>query len=321
MNIQVPKGWEIPESKVTAETLYRKRGRRGFLGTLGLGAACLSRGTALHGATGGSPVKVNPDFDGTGLDLTPFDLVASYNNFYEFGSDKSEPKRYANKGWKPEPWTVELTGRIRNRRTYDVSELIGLVGGIEQRVYRHRCVEAWSMVVPWDGFPLSRLVRLADPEDNVKFVKFYTFVDREAAIGQRRNFLDWPYVEGLHIDEAMNDLAFLATGIYGKAMPNQNGAPIRLVVPWKYGFKGIKSVVKIEFTVEQPRNSWNIIAPQEYGFLANVNPNVDHPRWSQAGERVIGAGIFSARQPTLMFNGYEKQVASLYAGVDLRRHF
>lgn len=319
MYIRFRKNWEIPESAATPERLYR--GRREFLSALGLGLATAVTRQPMNAATEGFPSRLNPKYSGDGLTKTDFDLVTSYNNFYEFGTDKGDPRRYANKGWKTEPWTVEITGHVRNRGTHDVNELIRQLGGIEQRVYRHRCVEAWSMVVPWDGFPLSKLIKLADPTGNAKYLKFHTFYDPGHAVGQRRRILRWPYVEGLRMDEAANDLAFIATGIYGKPIPNQNGAPLRLVVPWKYGFKGIKSIVKIEFTSDQPETSWNLMAPHEYGFLANVNPQVDHPRWSQASERVVGGGFFSGRQPTLMFNGYEEQVAALYAGDDLRRNY
>jgi sulfoxide reductase catalytic subunit YedY len=202
----------------------------------------------------------------------------------------------------------------------EVNDMIGKVGGIEQRVYRFRCVEAWSMVIPWDGFQLSKLLALAGPKADAKFVKFYTFNDPKSAPGQREGNLEYPYVEGLRLDEAMHELSFIATGIYGKPIPNQNGAPLRLVVPWKYGFKNIKSIVKIELTAKQPRGTWEAMQAREYGFYANVNPTVDHPRWSQASERVIGGGL-GGRQRTLMFNGYDKQVASLYAGMDLKKFY
>ena len=195
------------------------------------------------------------------------------------------------------------------------------IGGIERRNYRHRCVEAWSMVIPWDGFPLAKLVDLAQPKREAKYVKFTSFFDPDHCPGQRSNDLPWPYTEGLTLPEAMNELAFVATGLYGKPLRNQNGAPIRLVVPWKYGFKSAKSLVKVEFVSDRPKTTWNRLAPNEYGFYANVNPNVDHPRWSQASERVIGGGFLSGKKPTLLFNGYEKQVAHLYAGMDLRKNF
>jgi methionine sulfoxide reductase catalytic subunit len=321
MLIHSKKDWELPESAVTPEQAYLLHNRRDFLKTVGLGLA----GAALSGpqalaATGGFPSRENAAYPASALKPTSYDAITSYNNFYEFGTDKGEPKTYANKGWNTEPWTVEIAGLVRNQTKIDVNDLIGKVGGIEQRVYRHRCVEAWSMVVPWDGFQLSKIVALADPLPDAKFLKMTTFLDPKSSIGQRERNLDYPYVEGLRLDEANHELAFIATGIYGKPIPNQNGAPLRLVTPWKYGFKGVKSIVKFEFVATQPRNTWQIMAPSEYGFYANVNPKVDHPRWSQASERIIGAGPF-ARQPTLMFNGYEKEVAPLYAGLDLRKNY
>lgn len=326
MLIRTPKDWELPESAATAEKHYRLSNRRDFLKTLGIAGATLAAtdllSTKLLGATGGFPSKPNPAFPATGLKLTPYESVTSYNNFYEFGTDKSDPKPNANRGWKTEPWTVELAGLVRAPQKIDVNDLVGKMGGVEQRVYRHRCVEAWSMVIPWDGFQLSKLVALADPKPEAKFLQFTTFLDPKNAPGQADGNLDYPYVEGLRLDEATNELAFIATGIYGKPIPNQNGAPLRLVTPWKYGFKGVKSIVKIEFTAKQPRNTWAVMNPREYGFYANVNPEVDHPRWSQASETIIGAGGFiPKKQPTLKFNGYEQQVAALYKGLDLAKNY
>lgn len=322
MLIRSKKDWELSESLVTPESLYRLYHRRDFLKAVGVGLAGAAITTPRTlAATLGFPSKENPAYPASALKPTPYELIASYNNFYEFGTDKSDPKDYANKGWKTEPWTIQLGGLVRNPQKLDLPALIEKMGGIEQRVYRMRCVEAWSMVIPWDGFALSKLVALADPLPEAKFLKFTSFLDPKSAPGQRDGNLDYPYVEGLRLDEANHELAFIATGIYGKPIPNQNGAPLRLVTPWKYGFKGAKSLVKFEFVAKEPRNTWNIMAPSEYGFYANVNPKVDHPRWSQASERVIGAGVFGGRQPTLMFNGYEKQVAALYAGMDLRKNF
>jgi sulfoxide reductase catalytic subunit YedY len=319
MHIRVPKDWALPESAVTPERDYELRPRREFIKTLGLGIAGASlASTDLFSATAGFPTKLNPDF--SGLKPTDYEYITSYNNFYEFGTDKSDPKPNANKGWKTEPWTVELAGLCRTHTKVDANELVEKVGGIEQRVYRFRCVEAWSMVIPWDGFPLAKLVALADPLPEAKFLKMTSFLDLKSAPGQREKNLDYPYVEGLRLDEATNELAFIATGIYGRPIPNQNGAPLRLVTPWKYGFKGVKSIVKFEFVAKQPVNTWNQMASDEYGFYANVNPMVDHPRWSQASERIIGGG-FTARQKTLMFNGYEKQVAALYKGMNLTRNY
>jgi sulfoxide reductase catalytic subunit YedY len=324
MRIHVPQDWEISESSVTPEAAYIARDRRSFLKTAALGlAGTLFLSRKATAATAGLPPVDNPDFLAGALKVTPYNLVTSYNNFYEFGTDKSDPKNYANDGWKPEPgWNVEIAGMVGNPGKWDVEDLVKKMGGIEQRVYRHRCVEAWSMVIPWDGFPLARLVAFAQPMKTARFLKFLSFVDPQHATGQKDGNLDYPYVEGLVFLEAINPLAFIATGIYGKPLPNQNGAPLRLVTPWKYGFKGIKSIVKIEFTDQMPVNTWRKMAANEYGFFANVNPTVDHPRWSQASEQVIGGGgFFGTRQPTLMFNGYEKQVASLYQGMDLRKFY
>lgn len=319
MNIRIRKPWELPESAALSETDYVDRRR--FVKAMGLGAGALLGGAIAKGATGGFPSILNSAFKGEGLDQTPYDLVTGYNNFYEFSTDKSGPAKLANKGWETEPWTIEIGGLVDKSLKFDVNELIKAMGGIEQRVYRFRCVEAWSMVIPWDGFALKKLVELAQPKASAKFLKFTTFLDKESAPGQRGHSIRWPYVEALTIDEANNDLAFLATGVYGKPIPNQNGAPIRLVVPWKYGFKSIKSIVRIDFVDKRPVNSWQDLAPREYGFYANVNPNAPHPRWSQSSERVIGGGFFSGRQDTLMFNGYEKEVAHLYDGLDLTRNF
>lgn len=323
MNLIRSRAWELPESAVTPESIFHTPAatRRKFLRQLGIGAAGVFTAPLLQGATAGFPSAPNPDYAGGELKPTSYEDITNYNNFYEFGTGKDDPRKYANQGWKTDPWTIELAGLVRNPGKHDVNALIGQLGGIEQRIYRHRCVEAWSMVVPWDGFPLAKLVALADPTADAKYLRFTSFVDRKAAVGQKSDFIDWPYVEGLRLDEATNELAFIATGIYGKPIPNQNGAPLRLVVPWKYGFKGIKSIVKIEFTAKQPRNTWNMLAPSEYGFYANVNPQVDHPRWSQASERVIGAGFFAGKQPTLMFNGYEPQVAGLYRDLDLAKFY
>lgn len=321
MLIRTPPSWQLPESAVSPEDEYRARPRREFLKRLAAGAAGLLVPATSRGATAGFPSRENPAYPASALKATGYEHIISYNNFYEFGFEKDDPKENANRGWQTEPWTIELAGMIRHPGKHDVNELIGRLGGLEQRVYRHRCVEAWSMVVPWDGFALAKLVALADPKPEAKFLKFTTFFDPKHAAGQRTDALRWPYVEGLRIDEATHELAFIATGIYGKPIPNQNGAPLRLVVPWKYGFKGIKSIVRIDFTDRQPRNTWQVMAPHEYGFYANVNPHVDHPRWSQASEKIIGAGFFTPKQPTLMFNGYEEQVAPLYAGLDLRTHY
>jgi len=312
--------WNLPDETVTPEVDYLRR--REFLRVFGLGLAASAILPITSGAAStGFPDSLNPNYKLDGVKITPEDSVISYNNFYEWGLAKDQPKNQANRGWKTEPWTIEVGGLCANPLKVDVNEVIKSVGGIERRNYRHRCVEAWSMVIPWDGFPLTKLVDLARPKPEAKYVKFTSFLDLANCPAQRSMEFPWPYTEGLTIDEARNELAFLATGLYGRPLRNQNGAPIRLVVPWKYGFKSAKSLVKIEFTAEQPRTLWNEMAPNEYGFYANVNPHVDHPRWSQANERVIGAGFFSGKQPTLMFNGYEKQVAHLYQGIDLQKNF
>jgi methionine sulfoxide reductase catalytic subunit len=320
MHIRKTRSWELPDSAVTPEADYLRR--RDFLRTVGLGlAATALLPSAVRAATAGFADSLNPAFKLDGVKLTPYDLVTSYNNFYEWGLAKEEPKELANKGWKTEPWTIEIGGLCNKPRKDDVNDLVKILGGVEQRNYRHRCVEAWSMVVPWDGFPLARLIALAEPKSEAKYVQFTTFFDPAVCPGQRSRSFPWPYTEGLTLAEANHELAFLATGIYGKPLLNQNGAPIRLVAPWKYGFKGAKSLARIDFVSEQPKTLWNQMAPDEYGFYANVNPEVDHPRWSQKTERIIGGGFFSGKQPTQKFNGYEKEVAALYTGMDLRKNF
>ena len=320
MNINRKKSWQIPDSAVTPESHYLRR--REFLRTVGLGlAAGAVLPTVARAANFGFPDQLDRTYALSGVKLTSYDDVTGYNNFYEWGLDKSGPKANANRGWKTEPWTIEIGGLCDKPGSYEVNDLVKAMGGIEQRNYRHRCVEAWSMVIPWDGFPLAKLVVMAAPKAEAKFLKFTTFLDPKNCPGQQSDDFPWPYTEGLTLPEATNELAFLATGVYGKPLPNQNGAPIRLVVPWKYGFKGAKSLVRIDFVADQPKTLWNEMAPNEYGFYANVNPEVDHPRWSQKTERIIGAGFFGGRQPTLKFNGYEKEVAQLYTGLDLRKNF
>ena len=255
--------------------------------------------------------------------LTPYKHVTSYNNFYEFGTGKGDPAKNAHM-LKPKPWTVVVDGQVENPGRYDFDDLI-LGNELEERVYRFRCVEAWSMVIPWVGIPLAKIIKRLSPRSNARYVAFETLVDVEQMPGQRLMTLKWPYREGLRIDEAMHPLTLMAIGLYGEVMPNQNGAPIRLVVPWKYGFKSIKSIVRISFTEEMPPTSWNMSAPQEYGFYSNVNPLVHHPRWSQAKERRLGGPTnifgFAPKRPTLMFNGYEEEVASIYQGMDLTRNY
>lgn len=305
------RSWEI-----TSESNYINR--RSFLATAGLASA----GAALLPAAGNAAVRELETVPGPySSDEEPnnWEDVTTYNNFYEFGTRKEDPYQNAQE-FVTEPWSVRIEGECDKPGDYAFEDLVK-PHALEDRVYRHRCVEAWSMVVPWVGIPLGDLLKRFEPNSNAKYVRFETLYDPQQMFGQRRAVLDWPYVEALTMEEAMNPLTLMAVGVFGKSLPNQNGAPLRLVIPWKYGFKGIKSIVKIEFTERQPRNSWEISAPREYGFYANVNPEVDHPRWSQARERRIGAGLFAPKQPTLMFNGYADEVASLYSGLDLRKNF
>jgi sulfoxide reductase catalytic subunit YedY len=319
---------DIPSSEITPERLYLRRReflKNGVLATAtagGVGASLLwlmrglrarDRETAQRGARLTISERGKYVVDESS---TRYEAVTSYNNFYEFGVEKDDPARLGG-SFKTRPWTVEVSGLVQKPKTFDIDELMK-VAPLEERVYVLRCVEAWSMVIPWVGFPLASLVARAAPTSRAKYVAFASLHDPEQMPGQRRSFLDWPYVEGLRIDEAMHPLAILAVGLYGKTLPNQNGAPLRLVVPWKYGFKGIKSIVSIRLVENEPPTTWNLAAADEYGFYANVNPEVDHPRWSQATERRIGE---YRRRPTLPFNGYGEEVASLYSGMDLRKYF
>lgn len=253
------------------------------------------------------------------LEPNRYEDITAYNNFYEFGTDKADPARYAGR-MTTAPWAIKIDGMVDRPADYALEDIVAQMT-TEERIYRFRCVEAWSMVIPWNGFELADLLKLVGVQPGATHVAFETLLRPEEMPGVRSPVLDWPYVEGLRLDEAMHPLTLMATGIYGKPIPNQNGAPIRLVVPWKYGFKSIKSIVRITLTDSQPPTSWNKAGPGEYGFYSNVNPEVDHPRWSQADERKVGQGLFASRQPTLMFNGYVDEVASLYAGMDLRANF
>ncbi|WP_170368113.1 protein-methionine-sulfoxide reductase catalytic subunit MsrP [Ruegeria arenilitoris] len=253
------------------------------------------------------------------LEQNTWEEITSYNNYYEFGTRKDDPAKYAHT-LKTEPWSVTIDGLVDRPGEYDFQDIMSEMT-IEERIYRFRCVEAWSMVVPWNGFELADLLNMAGVQEGVKYVAFETALRPDEMPGVAYPVLDWPYREGLRLDEAMHPLTIMATGIYGRPIPNQNGAPLRLVVPWKYGFKSIKSIVRITLTEEEPPTSWNMANPREYGFYSNVNPTVDHPRWSQASERRIGGGLFAKRQPTLMFNGYEEEVAGLYDGMDLREYY
>lgn len=329
----------LKESDVTAESVFFMK-RRQVLKALGISAAAFSLPHAAHAdllswfkgndrppAPAGKPLEFSkPAAWQNNLPLTPADKVSGYNNFYEFGLDKADPA--ANAGsLKTDPWTLKISGEVAKPLTLDHDDLTRRFP-LEERIYRMRCVEAWSMVVPVDWFsPLHKLLALAEPTSNAKYVAFETIYAPEQMPGQQDRFigggLKYPYVEGLRLDEAMHPLTLMTVGVYGKALPPQNGAPVRLIVPWKYGFKGIKSIVSIKLTRERPPTTWNLAAPDEYGFYANVNPHVDHPRWSQATERFIGSGgiLDVQRQPTLLFNGYADQVASLYRGLDLRENF
>ena len=302
---------DIASSEITPEELYTNR--RGFLkaaGLLGIAATAGSAAAFTHAAVPGAQGPQLKD------ELTPFEDVTTYNNYYEFGTDKSEPAENAT-GLKTKPWTVKVEGLVNKPATYSIEDFIK-PSKLEERVYRMRCVEGWSMVIPWQGFPMSDLINRVQPLASAKFIEFQTLFDPKQMPGQRAPILPWPYTEGLRLDEAMHPLAIFAVGLYGKTLLPQNGAPLRTVIPWKYGFKATKSIVRIRFTDTQPKTAWNQATPNEYGFYANVNPTVDHPRWSQATERRIGE---FRKRPTLMFNGYADQVGRLYQGLDLRRNY
>jgi len=305
----------IKSSEITPESLYINR--RQFLKSLGV----VSAGSLLLAACGGRAVSspatgedlvVRAGTDEFGDPLTSYEAITNYNNYYEFTVSKEGVAKLARE-FKTSPWEIRVGGMVARPKTYSVDELVSKFTQRE-RIYRLRCVEAWSMVIPWLGFPLHELLKEVEPTADARYVRFESLYDPEQMPGQRNDWYNWPYVEGLRLDEAMNDLTILATGLYGKPLPPQDGAPIRLVVPWKYGFKSIKAIVKIDLVAEMPVSLWMAAAPHEYGFLANVNPNVDHPRWSQSSERRIGE---VGRRETLMFNGYEEEVTHLYAGMDL----
>lgn len=279
-------------------------------------------GAVIAGAMPGpvaARMAAKPSIYSTDAPPNTFKEITTYNNFYEFGWDKGDPMRRAGH-LTVDPWSIEIGGLVERPGSYPLDDILRPVT-LEERIYRLRCVEAWSMVVPWIGFELAALLERVGVRPSAKYVAFTTLHRPHEMPGQQSGGIDWPYVEGLRLDEAMHPLTILATGLYGEEMPKQNGAPIRLVVPWKYGFKSIKSIVKIELTEQEPRTTWKELQPREYGFYANVNPEVDHPRWSQATERVIGAGIFAPRQPTPMFNGYAEHVAGLYSGMDLAKNY
>jgi sulfoxide reductase catalytic subunit YedY len=312
---------EFRASDITSESNYVNRRR--FMHDGAVAAGGLLAGSAYGAILPASPEASLADISRSGYSTTeePNSLedISTYNNYYEFGTGKADPARNAQE-FETRPWTIDVSGHAELTGTFDLDDIVK-PHRLEERIYRMRCVEAWSMVIPWVGIPLADVIRRFKPISKAKYVAFETLYDPERMPGQRSRVLDWPYREGLTIAEATHPLTLLAVGLYGKVLPNPNGAPIRLVVPWKYGFKGIKGIVSMRFVETQPATSWEKAASHEYGFYANVNPNVDHPRWSQARERRIGGGLFAAKQPTLMFNGYGEQVARLYEGLDLRRNF
>ena len=320
-----PNGLDLPlSSEITPREVFEAR--RTFIKQLAVGsiasASLLEMATreAFAETAGLQKLAARPNRNFTATDKsTAYKDATTYNNFYEFGTDKADPGKYAG-SLITRPWTVSIEGEIKKPMTLDMDSLLKLAP-LEERVYRLRCVEGWSMVIPWVGYSLSELIKKVEPTGNAKYIEFISLADKKQMPGVRRSVLDWPYVEGLRLDEANHPLTLLTLGMYGEVLPNQSGAPVRIVVPWKYGFKSAKSIVKIRFTKDQPRTAWNTSAPQEYGFYSNVNPEVDHPRWSQASERRIGEdGFFTKKRKTLMFNGYS-DVASLYAGMDLKKFF
>jgi methionine sulfoxide reductase catalytic subunit len=321
MIIRVKRPSDVPSSEITPEDLYVNRRR--FIKQAAFGAAGLALAPSALAAMERPPhsgpiqqVDYSKLKSELGEPVNSYEDITHYNNFYEFGTSKDDPA--ANSGaFHPRPWTVAVEGHVKNPGNYHLEDFLAPYK-LEDRVYRMRCVEAWSIVVPWRGFPLADLVKRAEPTGEAKFVEFTTIMRPSEMPGERGDVLPWPYLEGLRLDEAMNPLTLMVTGLYGKDLPNQDGAPLRLIVPWKYGFKGIKSIVRIRFVGDMPHNTWWVTDPHEYGFYANVNPHVDHPRWSQASERRLGEW---RRRKTLMFNGYADQVASMYAGMDLRRWF
>ena len=318
----IKKASDIRSSEITPKSLYLTR--RKFLAEAAIAGGTVAAGFRLRNLISPSVRALAANkIDGirksplsTTETVTPYKDVTHYNNYYEFSTDKDGPADLA-KNFRTRPWKVKIDGLVDKKQELDVDAIIKMASP-EERIYRHRCVEGWSIVVPWVGFSLSELITRVKPTSKAKFVEFTTLLDPAQMPGQRREVLEWPYVEGLRMDEAMNPLALLCFGMYGEDLPNQDGAPIRIILPWKYGFKSAKAIVRIRFTDKQPLNTWQISAPREYGFYANVNPNVDHPRWSQARERRLGE---FTKRPTLMFNGYGDQVASLYSGMDLKKEF
>jgi sulfoxide reductase catalytic subunit YedY len=318
------KRWDnsIKPSEITPETAFFNR-RQLLQGAVAAGLL-----PSILSTVEAATIPANGTFDGvtkwsgpgsTTDKVNTYEDITTYNNYYEFGTGKDDPAANAHR-LKTSPWSVQVTGAAAKTGTYTLEDILK-PHSLEERIYRHRCVEAWSMVVPWVGFPLGDLLKRFEPTSQAKYVQFFTLADRSQMPGIRYPVLEWPYREGLTIAEAMHPLTLAVVGVYGKVLPNQNGAPLRTIIPWKYGFKGTKSIVRIHFTDKQPETSWNMAIPNEYGFYSNVNPKVDHPRWSQASERRLGTGVFAPRLPTLMFNGYEDQVADLYRGLDLVKNY
>jgi sulfoxide reductase catalytic subunit YedY len=305
---------DIPSSEITPPEVYLNR--RQFMAGMAAFAAAPALAAPAPPPRGPRLPGVKPSRFSTNESNTPFEAVTTYNNFYEFGTGKSDPAENAHT-LKTRPWTVSIEGEVKHPKVYDIDELLKLAP-LEERIYRLRCVEGWSMVIPWVGFPLAELIKQVEPTGNARFVEFVTLHDPKQMPYQRSSILDWPYIEGLRMDEASHPLTILAVGLYGETLPKQNGAPIRLVVPWKYGFKSAKSIVKVRFVEKAPLTAWMRAAPNEYGFYSNVNPKVDHPRWSQTRERRIGEFF---KRETLAFNGYAEQVAHLYRGMDLRKYY
>jgi sulfoxide reductase catalytic subunit YedY len=323
--VLIRKPSDIPSSAITPRDQYLNR--RSFLrGAAAAGAAALGAERLVEvfeprtRALAGTKLEtVKSPLTTTGEELTSLNDVTHYNNFYEFGVDKADPAKNAG-GLSTRPWTIKVDGKVAKPLTFDIDTLLKL-RPLEDRVYRHRCVEAWSMVVPWVGYSLSEFIKQCEPLSSAKYVQFLSYYDKKVEKWTSESSIFWPYSEGLRMDEAMNPLTLLTFGLYGEVLPNQNGAPVRLVVPWKYGFKSAKSIVAVRFLEKQPSTTWNDLAPREYGFYSNVNPNVDHPRWTQKTERRIGQPFYAQRRTTLLFNGYGDQVASLYGGMDLKRNF
>jgi sulfoxide reductase catalytic subunit YedY len=314
---------DILASEITPQNIFEKRRqliKLAAIGAFGLSQAEVFSRNAFAQSGPKLPAKVNPQFF-VADKLTSYKDVTTYNNFYEFGTDKADPARNAHT-LKTRPWTVSVEGLVNKPKVWDIDALLKLAP-MEERVYRFRCVEGWSMVIPWIGYSLSHLIKASEPQGSAKYIEFISLADPKQMPGVNSRVLNWPYTEGLRLDEAMNPLALLTFGLYGEVLPNQNGAPVRINVPWKYGFKSAKSIVKIRITDKEPATSWKVSAPYEYGFYSNVNPDVNHPRWSQATERRIGAegGMFAPKIKTLPFNGYAEQVAHLYKGMDLRKFY